>query len=87
MAKNKMRDLRDHLFETIEALKDEDKPMDIERAKAISGVAQTLIETAKVELKFLDLTGQQSKSDFLSPIEPDRQLPAAPKPNGGARAR
>ena len=66
MAKNKMKDLRDHLFETIEALKDEDKPMDIERAKAISGVAQTLIETAKVELKFLDLTGPSNRRAISS---------------------
>lgn len=31
-------------------LKDPDKPLDLERAKAISGVAQTIINTAKVEV-------------------------------------
>ena len=87
MAKNKLRDLRDHLFETIEALKDEDEPMEVERAKAISGVAQALIASAKVELQFLELTGQESQSDFLSPPDPEKLLPAANKPNGGARAR
>ena len=35
MAKNKMSDLRDHLFATLEALQDPDKPMDLERARAI----------------------------------------------------
>ena len=84
MAKNKLRDLRDHLFETIEALKDDEKPMEIERAKAISGVAQALIASAKVELQFLELTGQESQSEFLSPTKSDRLLPAARKPNGGA---
>jgi len=52
--KNKMEDLRNHLFATIEALSDEDKPMDIDRAKAISDVAQTIINTAKVEVDFLN---------------------------------
>ena len=32
MAKNKIQDLRDHLFETLEALKDKDEPMDVARA-------------------------------------------------------
>lgn len=50
MAKNKITDLRDHLFETLEALKDQDKPMDLERARAISEVAQVIINSAKVEV-------------------------------------
>ncbi len=87
MAKNKLRDLRDHLFETIEALKDDEKPMEIDRAEAISEVAQTIINSAKVELQFLELTGQESQSDFLSPAKSDRLLPAARKPNGNARVR
>jgi hypothetical protein len=45
------------LFATLEALRDTEKPMDIERAKAISTVANTIIESAKVEHKFLELTG------------------------------
>jgi hypothetical protein len=56
--KNKMTDLRNHLFETIEALKDEEKPMDIPRAKAISEVAQTIINAAKVEVDFYHLAGE-----------------------------
>lgn len=59
-----MSDLRDHLFETLERLKDEDKPMDIERAKAISQVAQTVIESAKVEVKYLELAGDGETKFF-----------------------
>jgi len=55
--KNKIEDLRNHLFATIEALMDEDKPLDIERAKAISGVAQTIINSAKIEVDFLNKLG------------------------------
>jgi hypothetical protein len=53
MAKNKIGDLRDHLFETLEALKDPDKPMDLDRARAISEVAQTMINLAKVEVEMV----------------------------------
>lgn len=72
MAKNKMVDLRDHLFETIEALKDTENPMEIERAKAVSQVAQTIIESVKVQLKFAEIIGQEYKDDFFGKpaIEP-----------------
>ena len=55
--KNKIEDLRNHLFETLEALKDEDKPMDIDRAKTISEVAGVIVESAKAEVKFLEAVG------------------------------
>ena len=71
MAKNKIDDLRDHLFETIEALKDPDKPMDIPRAKAVAEVARTIIDSAKVEVEFLKVTGAAKSTNFL-PVEPER---------------
>ena len=79
--KNKIEDLRNHLFETIEMLKDDDKPMEIDRAKAVSQVAQTIIESAKVELKHMELTGSDG-SDFIGhdadPLpRPVRRLTAA----------
>ena len=55
--KNKIEDLRNHLFATIEALLDEDKPMDIDRAKAVADVAQVMINSAKVEVEFMKTTG------------------------------
>lgn len=64
--KNRIEDLRNHLFETIEALKDDENPMDIERAKAISGVAQTMINSAKTEIDFLKVTGRVDDAGFLS---------------------
>lgn len=36
--KNKIEDLRNHLFEALEALKDTDKPMELDRAKTIANV-------------------------------------------------
>jgi len=76
--KNKIEDLRNHLFETIEALKDPDKPMEIERAKAVADVAQKIIDSAKVEVDFMRVTGAVSGTGF---IPEDRQLPPA-KPAG-----
>jgi len=82
---NNIRELRKHLFETLEALKRKEDPMEIDRAKAISQVAQTIIDSARVEVKFAEMTGQESQSEFLAAPKPPRlngQLPqriVAPK--------
>jgi hypothetical protein len=55
--KNKIEDLRNHLFVAIEALLDEENPMDIDRAKAVADVAQVMINSAKVEVEFMKTTG------------------------------
>lgn len=65
MPKNKIEDLRNHLFETLERLKDGD--MEIDRAKAIAEVSSAIIDTAKVEIAFLREVGGTG-SDFI-PIE------------------
>lgn len=64
--------LREHLFETIEALKAKD--IEVERARAISEVAGRIIDSAKVEVQFLSVTGQKKGSRFLEPPPP---VPAA----------
>jgi len=69
--KNRIEDLRDHLFATIEALQDEDNPMDLDRARTVSKVAQTIIESAKVEVDFLKTTNAIGGSGFI-PYEPRR---------------
>lgn len=55
--KNKIDDLRNHLFATIEALQDKDDPMDLDRAKAIADVAQVIINSAKVEVDYINKVG------------------------------
>jgi hypothetical protein len=64
MARNKITDLRDHLFETLESLKDPDRPMPIDRARAIAEVAQTIINSAKVEV---DLVKAMQGSEGVEP--------------------
>lgn len=51
--KNKISDLRDHLFATLEALQDKEKPMEVERALAISDVAGKIIDSARVEVSMV----------------------------------
>lgn len=73
---NKIDDLRNHLFATLEALRDKDEPMDLERAKTISAVAQTIINSAKVECDFIELTGTKG-SGFIP--HDGEQPPARPR--------
>lgn len=76
--KNKIDDLRNHLFETLEALKDEDKPMDLDRARAVADVARVIIDSAKVEVHFLKVTGGIKSTDFLPSVGEDAS-PVRPK--------
>lgn len=48
-------DLRDTLFATIEAVKS--GTMDLDQARNINEVAKTIVETAKVEVDYLRVTG------------------------------
>jgi len=70
--KNKIQDLRDHLFATLEELRDKDKPMELARAKTIADVAQVIVNAATVEVKFMNATGSKG-SGF---IPDDKALPA-----------
>lgn len=71
--KNKIEDLRNHLFATLEDLRDEEKPLDIERAKAIVSVAQVIVDSAKAENQFMEITGNDG-SGFIG----QRELPNEP---------
>ncbi len=62
MPRNKIDDLRNHLFATLEALQDPEHPMELERAKTIADVAQVLVNSAKVEVDFVRVTGRDEGS-------------------------
>lgn len=68
--KNKIEDLRNHLFATLEALQDKDHPMEIDRARAVADVAKVLVESAKVECEHMKLTGSDG-SGFI-PEQPKK---------------
>lgn len=75
--KDKLIDVQRHLVSALEALGDPDKPMDLDRAKAIATVAQTYINGARVAVDFMKATGA---------VEDQSGIIAAPKQIGGARA-
>ncbi len=60
MARNKISDLRNHLFATLESLTDEENPMDVNRAKAVASVAQSIINSVKVEIDYQKLVDKQN---------------------------
>ncbi len=61
--KNKIEDLRNHLFLALEKLHDGD--MEVERARAIAEVAREITSTAKVEVDFLRATDSVSGTGFI----------------------
>ena len=70
MARNKINDLRNHLFEVIEMLKDEEpNSMTIEKAETIAQVAQVIINTGKLETDYIRATdGRRSnyQTEFIN---------------------
>jgi hypothetical protein len=70
--KNKIEDLRNHLFAQLERLGNEElKPekleIEIKRAKSLKEVAQVIVNTAKVEVDFYKAAGStQEKTSFIS---------------------
>ncbi len=63
-------DLRAHLFATIEGLRDKDNPLAIDRAKAVAEVAQTIINSAKVEVEHMKVSGEIDGTGFIVPALP-----------------
>ena len=72
---NTIDDLRSHLFETLAALKDKENPMELDRARTVADVARVLVDSAKVEVEFLKVTGATRSTGFL----PESDPPAAPR--------
>ena len=84
MPRNKMDDLRNHLFEVIERLMDpDDQVIDVEKAKAISNAAGHIIESAKTEIQYLKLlerAGHEIKALPLLGSGSDRSTPTENTP-------
>ena len=74
--KSHIEQVRQALLDTLGALRDSDNPMDIDRARAVAHVASVLVDSAKVEIDYLKITGQ-GHSDFISgDCDGDDQYPA-----------
>jgi len=71
-----LTDLRTELFATLRGLRDKDEPLDLARAHAVAELAQTIINTAKVEVEYVKATGGHGGSKFveLAPADPAKRL-------------
>lgn len=65
-------DLRDTLFATLDAVKD--GTLDLDKARQINEVAKTIVETAKVEVDYLRVTGG-GESEFINTAIGNDNLP------------
>lgn len=55
-------ELRDHLFATLQSLRDPQNPMDIERARAVADVAKVVIDSARIEVDYIRVIGSDAPS-------------------------
>lgn len=79
--KNNITELRDILFDTLRGLKNKENPIDINHAQAVSEVAQTIINSAKLEIDYCRVTGETSATGFI-PAEAGGNRPMLPPAQG-----
>lgn len=60
---NDIQSLRDIMFDTLRGVKN--GTIEIDKAKAINDTAQTIINSAKVEVEFLKATGSPASTGFI----------------------
>jgi hypothetical protein len=72
--RNKIEDLRNLLFETVERLLDEDNPMEVSRAKAIADVAGVIVDSAKVEVDMARTVNGFTGSGFIPVDKPNENI-------------
>lgn len=63
--KNKISDLRNHLFSVLEELTDPESNYDIAKAKVVADVAQVIINSAKIENDYIKIIGGSHGTGFI----------------------
>jgi len=80
MAKNKLSDLRDHIFSALERIDDdqltpEQLDYEIKKANAVANLSSMIIQSAKIEVDFIKVTGRlDSKTELFKSIDSPKQL-------------
>jgi len=70
MARNKISDLRDHLFAALERIDNdelttEELQKELDKAEAVAQIGAVIINSAKVEVDFMKATGMISSDSAL----------------------
>jgi hypothetical protein len=74
MSKN-LSDLRAALFDTLEKVKS--GQLELDKARTINEIGKTLIDSAKVEVNYLEVIGGAGESTFIAPEDQEPEdLPA-----------
>jgi len=80
MAKNKLSDLRDHIFSALERIDDdqltpEQLDYEIKKANAVANLSSMIIQSAKIEVDFIKVTGRlDSKTELFKSVDTPKQL-------------
>lgn len=70
-----MDQVRQHLLDTLASLRDQKTPMSPAQARAIADVAGVVVDSARVEVAFLQATQNSRSSFFDDPSEHTSELP------------
>ena len=71
---NDVTELRAHLFDVLRGLKD--GSVKVETAKAVNETAQTIINSARVEIDALEIIGGQGTGFIPLPAPPENNTPS-----------
>jgi hypothetical protein len=80
MARNKINDLRDHLFAALERIDNDDLTTEqidaeINKAQAIAQIGSVIIQSAKVEIDFLKAMGKAgTETELFKDIDQPKQI-------------
>ena len=74
---NDIEGLREIMFKTLRGI--QDGSVDIDKAKAMNDMAQTIINSAKTEIEFIKVTGQTAAAtSFLAGKDSTKQITNTP---------
>lgn len=79
MSRHTINDLRDHLFQQLQQLNDTSKPADIARARAVSELGQTIINSLKVELDYFAIIDGATDVPFIEDQTPRGRADTPPE--------
>jgi hypothetical protein len=80
MARNKINDLRDHLFAALERIDNDELTAEqidaeINKAQAIAQIGSVIIQSAKIEIDFLKAMGKAgTETELFKDIDQPKQI-------------